>query len=118
MRRKLAPSGGSSVATESRDRNQKLTIHPLPCNGHLYTVSRREIRFKDLTEKLKYVALLAVVLFAAGCPRGGSEFSQGKKAEAVQDYDTALIHYQQALQADPTNPEYKLKAMRLRFEAG
>ena len=40
-----------------------------------------------------------------------------KKAEAIQDYDTALIHYQQALQADPTNSEYKMKSMRLRFEA-
>jgi general secretion pathway protein D len=71
-----------------------------------------------LIDKLKYVMLIAAVLFAAGCPRGGSEFNEGKKAEAVQDYDTALIHYQQALQADPTNAEYKLKAMRLRFEAG
>ena len=43
--------------------------------------------------------------------------AKGRQAEAVQDYDTALIHYQQALQADPTNAEYKMKAMRLRFEA-
>ena len=71
-----------------------------------------------LTERAKCVVLMAAVLCAAGCPRGGSEFNQGKKAEAIQDYDTALIHYQQALQADPTNTEYKMKAMRLRFEAG
>jgi general secretion pathway protein D len=70
-----------------------------------------------LTNRLKSMALMAAVLLAAGCPRGGSEFSQGKKAEAVQDYDTALTHYQRALQADPTNSEYKMKAMRLRFEA-
>ena len=72
---------------------------------------------KTMNGRLKYAALIAVVLLAAGCPRGGSQFSQGKKAEAVQDYDTALIHYQQALQTDPTNSEYKMKVMRLRFEA-
>ena len=44
--------------------------------------------------RLKYAALIAIILLAAGCPRGSSEFSQGKKAEAIQDYDTALIHYQ------------------------
>ncbi|MGH2862399.1 MAG: ABC transporter permease, partial [Solirubrobacteraceae bacterium] len=59
-----------------------------------------------------------IVLCLAGCPHGGSEFSDGKKAEAVQDYDTALAHYQKALQADPTNAEYKMKTMRLRFETG
>jgi general secretion pathway protein D len=80
-------------------------------------VFAREARPDHLTGRLKCVALIAVVLLAAGCPRGGSEFSQGKKAEAIQDYDTALIHYQQALQADPSNSEYKMKAMRLRFEA-
>jgi general secretion pathway protein D len=70
-----------------------------------------------LTDKFKCVVLIAVVLLACGCPRGKSEFDAGKRAEAIQDYDTALINYQQALQADPTNTEYKMKAMRLRFEA-
>jgi general secretion pathway protein D len=51
-----------------------------------------------------------------GCPHGGSEFNDGKKAEAVEDYDTALMHYQQALKADPTNAEYKLKFTLLRFQ--
>jgi len=66
--------------------------------------------------RLKFVVLMAAVLCAAGCPRG--DFNAGKRAEAVQDYDTALIYYERALQADPTNTEYKMKAMRLRFEAG
>jgi general secretion pathway protein D len=80
-------------------------------------VVAREAGADNLTDRLKCVVLLAAVLLATGCPRGGTEFSQGKKAEDVQDYDTALIHYQQALQADPTNSEYKMKAIRLRFEA-
>jgi general secretion pathway protein D len=70
-----------------------------------------------LINKLKIAAVLAAVLAVTGCPRGGNDYSQGKQAEAVQDYDTALIHYSQALQTDPTNTEYKMKAMRLRFEA-
>src|SRR4029077_20269630 len=41
----------------------------------------------------------------------------GGKAEALKDYDTALDEYNKALQAQPNNTEYKLKAARARFEA-
>lgn len=71
-----------------------------------------------LTGRFKLVVLMAAMLCAAGCPRGGGDFNEGKRAEAIQDYDTALVHYERALRADPTNTEYKMKAMRLRFEAG
>ena len=81
-------------------------------------VSIGDFRTHKLIERLKLAALTAIVLCLAGCPHGGSDYGEGKKAEAVQDYDTALLHYQKALQADPTNTEYKMKAMRLRFEAG
>ena len=57
-------------------------------------------------------------LMLAGCPKGSSEYAQGRKAEALQDYDTALEHYQRALRQDPTNTEYKIKTSRIRFEAG
>jgi general secretion pathway protein D len=56
-------------------------------------------------------------LLLAGCPKGDTEFSQGRKAEALQDYDTALDHYLKALKQDPFNAEYKMKAARMRFEA-
>jgi len=56
-------------------------------------------------------------LLLAGCPKGNTEFSQGRKAETLQDYDTALAHYLKALKQDPFNPEYKLKTDRMRFEA-
>jgi len=71
-----------------------------------------------LTKRLKIVVVMAAVICAAGCPRGGEDFNQAKRAEAIQDYDTALVHYERALRADPTNTEYRMKAMRLRFEAG
>ncbi len=60
---------------------------------------------------------LAVVLLA-GCPKSNEEFQTAKKAEAIQDYDTALVHYERALREDPTNAEYKLRAANMRFEDG
>ncbi len=61
---------------------------------------------------------LCVALLLAGCGKGKSEFNAGKKAEVLEDYDTALVHYERALKADPLNTEYRLKATRMRFEAG
>jgi general secretion pathway protein D len=58
------------------------------------------------------------VIFLAGCPKGNQEYNQGKKAEAIDDYDTAVIHYDRALKSDPLNTEYKLRLMRMRFEDG
>jgi len=56
-------------------------------------------------------------VFLCGCPKGNSDYKAGQKAEDLQDLDTALLHYQKALQSDPKNVEFKLKATRLRFEA-
>jgi len=58
------------------------------------------------------------MLFLTACPKGNQEYGDGKKAEAAQDYDTALVHYERALRAEPTNIEYKLRVARLRFQAG
>src|ERR1700687_3396516 len=57
-------------------------------------------------------------LLAAGCPKGNSDFSQGKKAETLQDFDAAFGFYQKALKADPYNANYKIKLNQMRFEAG
>jgi general secretion pathway protein D len=64
---------------------------------------------------LSFLALLSLLL--AGCPKGNSEFDQGRKAENLQDYDTALIHYEHALRTDPLNAQYKLRMTHARFEA-
>src|ERR1700723_542148 len=72
-----------------------------------------------LLHRLRYVALLALASLAlGGCPKGNAEVGEGKKAEAIQDYDTALVHYERALRSDPTNAEYKLRAQQARFDAG
>jgi general secretion pathway protein D len=62
------------------------------------------------------LALMLAILLT-GCPRASQENSKGGKAEALKDYDTALDEYNKALQAQPNNTEYKLKAARARFEA-
>jgi general secretion pathway protein D len=72
----------------------------------------------DMTKKYFWMLLLACATAGlAGCPHGSAEYNEGKKAEAVDDYDTALIHYNRALADDPLNTEYKIKATRLRYES-
>ena len=71
---------------------------------------------------LRRTAYLAVLVSAAivlaGCPKGNQDYDAGRKAEAVQDYDTALVHYERALRAEPSNVEYKLRMTHVRFEDG
>jgi general secretion pathway protein D len=67
----------------------------------------------------KYQSLFALsALLLAGCPKGNADYAAARKAESLQDYDTALVHYERALRAEPTNAEFKLRAVRMRFEAG
>src|ERR1700722_11963057 len=61
--------------------------------------------------------LCFAILGLSGCNQGNSEFNQGKKAEELKDYDTALVHYDRALKAKPSDVEYELKVDRMRFEA-
>ncbi len=61
--------------------------------------------------------ILLMALLATGCPKGKAEFEKGQKAELQKNYDTALIHYERALNADPDNGRYQLKVHRMRFEA-
>ena len=63
-------------------------------------------------------SLAFAVLFLAGCPKANQDFDAGRKAEAVQDYDTALVHYERAYRSDPSNSEYRLRATKMRMEDG
>lgn len=63
------------------------------------------------------LALVTLALFLAGCPKGGTDFKAGKRAELEKDYDTALIQYERALKQDPGNAQYQLRAQRARFAA-
>ena len=66
---------------------------------------------------LAAAALCGLLAFALGCAKGNPDFSEGKKAEALQDYDTALAAYNRALKADPNNSLYRIRAAQMRFEA-
>lgn len=62
--------------------------------------------------------LAGAAFLVVGCPKGNLEFEAGARAEAMQDYDAALLHFERALRANPANAEYKLRTTRARFEAG
>ncbi len=70
-----------------------------------------------LRRLLTAVLMVSLAALLAGCPKGNSDFKAAKNAEIIEDYDTALVHYERALRADPRNAEYRLKATRIRFEA-
>ena len=61
--------------------------------------------------------LMAAMVWLSGCPKGTDDTNAGAKAEALNDYDTALDYYNKALQTNPNSTEYKLRAARARFEA-
>ncbi len=64
------------------------------------------------------ILCVVIGLFAAGCPKGQTDFSKGRKAETLQDYDAAIQYYQKALKSDPYNAEYKIRLNQSRFDAG
>ncbi len=64
------------------------------------------------------LVLIVAAVLVLGCGKGNQHYKAGDKAESTKDYDTALDNYNKALQAEPNNTEYKLKAARARFEAG
>src|SRR5580693_2694567 len=64
------------------------------------------------------ILCIGMGLFAVGCPRGQTDYSKGRKAETIQDYDAALEFYQKALKSDPNNAGYKIRLNQTRFEAG
>lgn len=65
----------------------------------------------------KLMCCLSAVLMAAGCPKGRTDYTQGRKAEHLQDYDAAYDYYQKALKNDPENAQYLIKFNQARFEA-
>src|SRR5229473_2311660 len=65
----------------------------------------------------KLIVCMGAGLMAAGCPKGKTDYSQGRKAERLQDYDAAYDYYQKALKNDPENAQYVIKFNQARFEA-
>ncbi len=66
----------------------------------------------------KIALFIGIGLVVAGCPKGRTNFNQGRKAQNLQDYDAAFEYYQMALKTDPENAEYRIKFDQARFGAG
>jgi general secretion pathway protein D len=67
--------------------------------------------------KLKIFGTLLIVAGLAGCGGGKSAFKDANKAEVTRDYETAMVQFKKALDADPENTEYRVKYERARFAA-
>ena len=62
--------------------------------------------------------LLAVGVFAAGCPKDKQDYKAARQAVDIQDYDAAVEYFLKASKADPHNANYKIGLDQARFEAG
>jgi general secretion pathway protein D len=65
---------------------------------------------------LKAAALVLVVASLAACG-AGKAFKLADQAARVGDWDTAVRHYEQAVEADPNSAEYKIALERARLAA-
>jgi general secretion pathway protein D len=65
---------------------------------------------------LRIAALIVIASFAAGCAAGRA-FGRGNESARVGDWDTAVQHYQQAVQREPTNAEFRIALERAMISA-
>src|SRR5215472_11506881 len=97
---------------------RRLVFLPHPNTGARLPKNRVKAR-RDALRRIVFVSALSLAaLVLAGCPKGNEDYDAGRKAENVQDYDTALVDYDHALHADPTNAEYRLRVAQMRLQAG
>jgi general secretion pathway protein D len=93
----------------------------VPCSTSNPMLDSRQPIFNQIGERMrrfsKLILCLCAVLLAAGCPKGKTDYTQGRKAEHLQDYDAAYDYYQKALKRDPENATYLIKFNQARFEA-
>ena len=61
--------------------------------------------------KRRLIALFVVAALMSGCAAGRS-FRKGREAARAGDWDAAVHHYTDALQASPDNAEYKIELER------
>ena len=61
--------------------------------------------------KRRLIALVVLAALVSGCAAGRS-FRKGREAARTGDWDTAVQHFTEALQANPDNAEYKIELER------
>jgi general secretion pathway protein D len=67
-------------------------------------------------QRLKVVCLVALATIAAGCS-AGMAFRRGEEAARRSDWDAAVAHYREAVQADPDRTEFKIALDRSMLNA-
>src|SRR5271166_2102205 len=69
-------------------------------------------------KRVQRAGILAVVAVSLSCGGGASPaFNQGRKAEQRNDWDTALVDFEKAREADPANSLYILHEANARTNA-
>ena len=63
------------------------------------------------------IAVIVIVALLTGGCAAGRAFGRGEDAARGGDWDSAVEHYRQALQAEPNNPEYKIALERAMISA-
>src|SRR5580658_1787714 len=101
----------------NRTPNRSAELRPMRAEIAVRPCGPHSGPYKVLGRLVALPLLCLVVWGLCGCNQGNGEFNQGKKAEDLKDYDTALVHYDRALKAKPSDVEYQLKVDRMRFEA-
>ncbi len=71
-----------------------------------------------LGKQLQRVAAAGLGLALVSCGGGSSAFREARKAELRKDWDTALVKYEKALQAEPENAKYLIHEKVVRSQAG
>ena len=66
---------------------------------------------------LSGVLALAISLGLAGCTAGSRAYRDGRKAEAVRDFDGALANYSKAVDTNPQNAQFLASQARARNES-
>jgi len=66
----------------------------------------------------KFALLVAVGVFAAGCPKDKHDYKEARRAVDLKDYDAAVDYYLKATKSDPHNVNYKIGLDQSRCEAG
>lgn len=68
-------------------------------------------------QRLRILALVAVLSLPAYADRGKSAFNKGEQAEQKKDYDSAYEFYKRAYTLVPSNAKYFSAYVRMRFNA-
>lgn len=70
-----------------------------------------------LNRAFRLLIVGTAALLVLGCSGGSVAFREGHKAELRKDYDTALVNYGKALQAEPENAKYLIHEKVAREQA-